>query len=183
MKKPKRIGVGDAVRIVTPEVFIRCGYPLVPTSEEAVQFAKQFEPQLFEIMEKSLGVSPQIARNVTFAELKGNKAIKRFLKEMAYLYCAHRKFGGNERKIYTENKPELKTDKVYTVRSVKSCYTGTYVSGSTWGNEWGEPEYDPPYLDKPTFHHILYLGPRTDDRWISDKDMFSIEDIYVQKVT
>jgi phosphoglycolate phosphatase-like HAD superfamily hydrolase len=53
------------------------------------------------------------------------KTIDKIISNLAYYGLNAKKFGGNERKIYTENRPEFK-DKLFRVLEIKIVKTGVY---------------------------------------------------------
>lgn len=145
MKKEK-IKYGDTVRIVNPYFFVRCGYndTLEKQSEEIL---KNHEYDLMSVLKK---ITPLIDRD--------SKQFNVILKELAYLKCQQNKFGGSERKIFTELKEEFKNE-LFSVINKKIHKTGNYVSGRYYGSYGDEMDYEPAYLEKEKTHVILEVAP------------------------
>ena len=53
-KDPKIIRVGDKVRIVNPEMFVRCGYPMTKQDAREEVFSR-FSQQAIQLMRDTLG--------------------------------------------------------------------------------------------------------------------------------
>lgn len=133
----RKYKIGDRVRIMNPEFFIRVGYPL--TLDDAyeniegdwkslIQKINQNSPNYFKITEK---MKFQLRR------------------DLAYSYLQTKSFGGNERKLYT-----VKLDnphyyyEYFTIVSKKVVKTGKY------GYEQVDDEdYD--YCRCPSFKPVL----------------------------
>jgi hypothetical protein len=98
--------------------------------------------------------------DMSFEDLMGNTPnrdeLEPMIDELAYLILKYNRFGGRERKFYTEEKPELmgKLGKVWQQKVVKS---GRYVPGhSSYDYYYGGMDYDPPMLkDEQT--HVIHL--------------------------
>lgn len=152
MRKNKKSPIfrkGDRVIIKNPEFFIRCGYPLC------------LKDKLIEI-ENSKFHQDKIIELIRYFELYDNSFNQDFgveypiKKALALGLLRKDKFGGNERKIYTKQIPELK-DKVFHAFGKRVVNTGIRIAGSTRSNWDGDPDYNPPYLDKQKSHVILEI--------------------------
>lgn len=131
---------GDWVRIVNPEMFVRCGYPLSIEDCKA-ELDDTLTPQIRAILIDQIGYDGDMSR-----------AIEDILGRFAYYDLKAKRFGGRERTIHTEYNESLKGEMVQ-VHGKKVCYTGTYVLGS---RNW--EDCDPPYLDHPKAHIILSVS-------------------------
>ena len=148
-KKDKVIRVGDTVRIVNPKFFVRCGYPI---SEEIAiaKFKAEFEVPLTKFFyENCKGLLDYV--NDTGIEESVIKAMARAYNKNIWLY------GGKERQIYTEERPEAK-NLLGTVQLIKYCKTGIYNHGYTC-----EEDHMPPYLSDEKVHKILTISISSND--------------------
>lgn len=85
------IRVGDMVKIVIPDMFVRCGYPLTVDDGE-----KMVKEDLLKDICRAHGIDEE---DHAFYETK---------RALAIGLLKNRGFGGNERKIYTSTLPEVK---------------------------------------------------------------------------
>lgn len=144
MSREKPIRRGDVVRIVNPEIFVRCGYP-IDYKEESQRIAEEKKLEI-ELFFHALGLGTPT-----------EEEIKRVANAVTYSSLQHKRFGGNERKIYTKRDPELE-GLVAEVTDVRLVKTGVRVPGRFYsGGYWGEDEYEPPFLDEVKTHRILTL--------------------------
>lgn len=145
--KTPNIVVGDTVKIVKPEFFIRCGYPMDFWAEvERIKAEKGAEIGAFL---KSQGIrydGERVERTLTIAFDKVAKAI-------AFAWVKQSKFGGNYRKIYT-HPIHSRVGQFTVVDEVRFVKSGTLSPGHT--DQYGE--YDPPYLSGEKTHRILKTG-------------------------
>lgn len=179
--KKNVIHCGDIVKVVNPEFFIRCGYPLsIKDGIKMILENDSLERQSVLKISEVFGINIDSYR---FQEI---------LKTLSYFKIKKEKFGGKERKIYTRRIEDQK-DKFFKVYKKKTVMTGNYVSGCGYSTIDGD-EYDPPYLDKQKAHQILYIEQYdivqnfTRSRYIDinfDDDLYplAIEEINVEKYT
>ncbi len=154
--------IGNSVIIRNPEIFVRCGYPL--TKDMAVEEVKKivgFNGYIFpggQVDNSIVGKYNRFIReNLDDAPNFVKESLYEFpLDQMANLYLQEKRWGGEERRVYTELKEEFRgiVGTVYQKRVVKS---GTYVCGSGGYSYEGEYDYDPPYLANVKSHIILSL--------------------------
>lgn len=157
---------GDIVRIVNPEFFLRCGYPLtlkdgikmimddengITALEDAIKIILEDKTE-FQTLDGV--VVPKNTNTIRLA--KGSKDFYNIVKILAYYRIRKEKFGGRERKIYTR-KIEKAKDYEFIVLRKKMVVTGNYIPPSKSGGYEYE-EWDPPYLDNAKSHMILYLN-------------------------
>ena len=139
-KNPNIIRVGDIVNIVNPRIFIRCGYNL--TKDD-------LRPEIDEKYGKQIHA---FIKSIPILKSRSYDSVRDVI---VYDYMVHKRFGGNERKIFTEIK-EISKDKKYRVVSIKFVKTGIYVPGSTsWTGEY--EDFFPPYLSYEQTHKILSI--------------------------
>ena len=104
------------------------------------------------------------------------------LDRVCYNILKRNKFGGSERKIFTELKSELK-NKEFRVISKSIVNTGIRVSGRSYrGFDDLYDEYEPPYLDNQKSHVILDVEEIFNDYNFHTKNILRIEEIHVELV-
>jgi len=169
---PKIIRVGDTIKILDPQLFIRCGYPLClrdMKSEVEKSFENIIEDLIYSVgrgnqfmqrNDKGLYLDQSKVKNSSFGSSRQSghsREYYKILRELASVRIKVKNFGGNDRKIYTE-KYEMSKDKEALVAKIKFVKTGLRVSGSSsYDNYSGHNEYDPPYLEGEKTHKILEL--------------------------
>lgn len=155
-KRKDVIRVHDRVRIINPESFVRCGYPL--TKQMMKDSMTPEELEAIHTMFKTFGVHTKFAPD--WKGLMGdfkmeNSALEGVKDLIAGLKLREQGWGGKERKIYTEPLPHL-LNAVGTVQSKRTVKTGTYRHGSCYSSYYdGYDDYEPPYLDQVESHVIL----------------------------
>ena len=194
---PKIIRVGDTVKVVTPILFIRCGYPLSLADVE-----KEVEELFGNVVEDFLnsmggdhlmlrdekgkyedGTFVGIIPNPSNRKKASSKSYKEIIKDLANTRMKVKGFGGIERTLHTETYEAAKGHET-TVDSVKIVKTGQYQAASGGYDYYGgEYEYEPPYLDDEKTHKILTLNlykknPTEDEKFSPIK----IEAVHVEKV-
>lgn len=170
-KDPKIIRVGDYVKIIKPDVFIRCGYPMdFKEQTKAIlnnhlNDIRKFLKEIFNIQDDYLLFEEDI-RSYSHCEEKIAKAI-------AYVQCKNARFGGKERKIYTEYIERfLEVEGV--VDEIRFVKTGTYYAPSGGYSYNEDYDYDPGGLINEKTHKILTIQT-------NDFNDFEIEAINVIK--
>lgn len=144
--KTGNIRVGDRVRVVTPKLFVRCGYPL---SFDAVLAEVATKHRL--AVEEFLGTLGVMLPASSYEGYP--QSVGKVLKAVAYDLLRQRGHGGKERSIYTTEKPEF-AGKEYAVTAVRFVKTGYYCPG--YVDYSGD--HNPPYLGSEKTHRILTLG-------------------------
>lgn len=138
-KDPKIIRVGDKVRIVNPEMFVRCGYPMTKQDAREEVFSR-FSQQAIQLMRDTLGHEYDWVAYHTVMEA------------LAYGWMKQHHFGGNNREIYTAYEAMAK-DQIGIVTKIRFVKTGIYVCGY----QTEEDEYISSYLKNQETHKILSL--------------------------
>lgn len=155
MKKKNIIRVGDKVKVIIPDFFIRCGYPATVSSKSA-EILEQFEIPIQMLLEKL---------NIPKDSYVFDKVLHKICNELAWGTLKIEGFGGNERQIFTKYN-EHKLNKEFIVRKIKRVKTGFYSKGD---NEY------PPYLSQEKTHKLLHL-----DNWngliIEEKNVIKIHE-------
>lgn len=159
---------GDRVRIVTPEMFVRCGYP--KSLDEAIyEFELAHGEELQEFL-RSLGHG-----KFSNMRMEGDvltRLYKKVRRELAHAQLKKEHYGGCLRSIHTKHEERWK-DKEMLVTGVRFVVTGYYERGG-WIGGLGEEEYEPPCLGDQKRHKILRLGYGFEN--------VEIEDIHVEKI-
>jgi hypothetical protein len=169
--KPKSIQVGDWVGIVTPEIFVRCGYPM------------DYRETLDKV---SVTCHAEIRHFI-------QDCVKKFYipKREAYPYCQRKiaaalayqlmqelRFGGTSREIYTKTIESVR-GLVFQVMGRRRVSTGRYFpSETTYSADW-EREDIPGGLSDRHDHTILELEDPANR--VGEKYYFEIEARHVEK--
>jgi hypothetical protein len=136
---PKIIRVGDEVKVINPECFLRCGYPLTKL-DVYQEVEEKYNRQIYELI-----------RHTGMHDPKYHLVKYKIIDALAYGLLKQRRFGGHERKIYTDTWKELH-NKIGVVRKIKFVTTGTYNAGGGYAED-----YDPPFLSSVGTHKILFI--------------------------
>lgn len=166
---------GDKVKIIAPELFIRCGYPKTIESETKIVIDEQGDQ--IKKMFKELGIK-EIGFN---SDIYISRTFKKIAREIAYCRLKQNGFGGSKREIYTNIVPELK-GKIFEVVDKRCVKTGDYNSPN-WCHDWyyGVYDYEPGYLSNVKTHVILEIQPCDVISFYRDKKI-EIEEINVEKL-
>lgn len=120
-KNPNIIRLNDRVRIVIPKVVVRVGYP--KTVKDYLEAAEgKYGQQLRYDM--------------------GDFLAEKALRQIAYGLAKTDGFGGRERSLHMEDKPEL-LGQEFNVSGVRMVQTGTYYPPSGYTSYYGEYDYEP----------------------------------------
>lgn len=156
--KKNIIRVGDKVRIAKPYSFVRCGYPLTKedmlrtrmSKEDAYKISKFLED--FGIHEIPFYTEKPITKAVY------SRVYDRVADAVAYGLLESEKYGGRERKIFTQYHPHLQ-DAEAVVIGRKVVNTGRYVPG--YGPCYPDYESEGPSLTNQQSHVILRVEVKT----------------------
>jgi hypothetical protein len=166
--KKDTIRVGDRVRIVNPEFFIRCGYEnnhqdamkqiREEYGEKILRFIYDWEASLHSVPSADSKISLSLISFDQYrTELRNPHSYDRIISALAYDLVARNKKSGAERKIFTERLERYKDD-IFTVSGAFMCMTGFYYpAGGRYDSYTGEYDYEPGGLDKMKAHRILEL--------------------------
>jgi hypothetical protein len=159
MKKKNIIRVGDMVKIISPEFFIRCGYPLtIDMERENVRknYQDKINKFIYELVQEEVSKSsPNKTVTHGFYDREFYRTENEIANALAYAFINAKKFGGYERKIYTEHHEDIR-DKILRVSSIFFVKTGTYSPGH-WYSCLDEEDWEPACLVKEKTHKILSL--------------------------
>jgi hypothetical protein len=166
---------GDKVRIINPEVFVRCGYPWdkkyvidnIITNEQKKQVAKL-------IMDCGLNFFGSVSSQLWPQITRYNSCYEKLLDELAYYILITRGFGGRERKIITRRAPEYQ-GKTGTVWNRRVYRTGTYCPGGG-----SEDDYCPTELINQKSHVVFNMDIYQEGDLLGDQ--IWIENIHLQKI-
>jgi hypothetical protein len=161
---PNIIRIGDTIKIINPEIVIRVGYPM--SFDDACKEVKELHHEKIITFLQEIYPSREVKLGKIIGEITCDypklKAYDKIIKALAFEHLRNKGFGGEERKLYTENRQELigitaKVTKIFIRR------TGIYFAPSGGYSYDGDYDYDPGGLDKMKTHKILEL-----DYWLSN---------------
>lgn len=153
-KNPNIIRIEDEVKIIIPNFFIRCGYPLsFQEAEEIIK--KEYRKEIIAFLN-----SFSFTRINDFLPLDhaidNLKCFKKIVSSLAYDYINSKNFGGCERKIYTKEFSKYK-NMIMVVDDIKFVKTGNYTMGSKYHSYDNEYDYDPPELREQKTHKLIHV--------------------------
>jgi hypothetical protein len=155
-KRKNVIRIGDKVKIINPEVYLRTGYPLTTDMIKESHITDEQRHLLDKLMETTGNRKCILyGNNINFEYEKLEHVF-------STIVLKSKGFGGNERKVHTETKPEYQ-DRIGTVMSKRYVKVGTYNSGHSHQGYYDEyPEYEPPYLsyEKTVIIYNVSIGER-----------------------
>ena len=175
------IRVGDRVRITTPEIFVRCGYPLC-VADVVSDLLTNNKKEIHDFL-KSLGVkfSPTYFGDEAVDGGHFSPRLDKLLSEIAYLKIKSNRFGGRIRSIYTKSEPDYQ-DAIVNVVKTKVVRTGEYYAPSFHSSYDGD-DYDCGGLSNSKSHKIVQFsryGANSffsgDEPWIEVKNVQKIKD-------
>ncbi len=134
MPKPNIIRVGDRVRIVTPTIVTRVGYP---------KTVKEYEPLAKELFGAEL--EKHLRRGHTFDKV---------IRDIAYGLAKKDGFGGRERSLHLKDVPGI-LDQEFYVSGARMVRTGTYYPPQYSSSYYGESDYEPGGLANAKSHKLL----------------------------
>jgi hypothetical protein len=193
MPKKHVYRVYDRVRIVTPKLFLRCGYPY-DIVKEGEQLGETFAEDIVALIDK-MDPQPYSPTQVRYdkpspgslfnpvqvqetpflpAGLSGMSVDWRDLcSRFARIIAQRRGFGGNERAIFTEDRPGMAGRECTVVRK--------FVRKT--GRRFGPSDYDSGGLADEQTHVILECYPVWGDSLLhSTNESFRIETVNVEPV-
>lgn len=150
----------DRAVVVTPRFVKRVGYPKTLMDYEVV-ISQDQEAQT------ALGDLFRATLHGGFTMSPAYEKVRaRVERELAYLLAQQDGWGGKERTIHWDERPELQ-DAQAMVRKVKNAYTGTYVSPTRWSSWSEDADDDPGYLDHIRCHRLAQVQVFSGERlWI-----------------
>lgn len=133
MKKHRAIREGDWVKIVTPKIVLRVGYP--KTVDDFIPIAKEH------------------FKNTLTAVFGYNTNLDRVYRELAYQLLKKAGFGGRERSLHLLDQPHLAGVTVQ-VQRVRTVMTGRYYP-SSGGGDYYTDDYEPAGLADQKAHRLI----------------------------
>jgi WD40 repeat protein len=186
----KIIRAGDSVKIINPEIFIRCGYETHIEGKKQEILSSELDKDKIKSFLNSFGIHTESTVKTKaypystdllceydecVGEHKLEVAYDKIARELAYLRIAQDGFGDDEkeRKIYTERKEEFLGHE-NIVSQIKFVKTGVRVApGGSMNPYTEEYDYEPGGLQNEKTHKILTLSTYPGVR---------IEAIHVEKI-
>lgn len=133
-RNPNLIRENDRVRIVVPKIVTRVGYP------------KAVKDYLAQAEER---YGAQLRKDITH-----EWAVGKVLQQIAYGLAKTDGFGGRERSLHLEEKPEL-LGQEFTVSGIRTVQTGTYYPPSGGYDAYnGDYDYEPGGLMNMKAHRL-----------------------------
>jgi hypothetical protein len=151
------IRVGDYVKIINPELVLRCGYPLTKKIVKDTIITAEQKDSIHGVL-KSFGVIP-LPDILDFDNALSNSdyenSYDKILDILAYEVLKKKGYGGKEKRLRTIKRPSLQ-DKFRYVIERKVVKTGDYNNGYRHNYFGGHDDYEPPYLSNEKTH-VLFL--------------------------
>lgn len=179
MPKKQVYHINDRVKIVNPEEFERCGYPLTTQIVKDTLITKEQKDKINDLL-TCFKLNTPIYSSIIVEHITDNKYYQEILQTLARGVLCQNKWGGNEKKIYTKRREELK-GREGCVISKKVKRTGFYEPAASYQGYYDDyPEHEPAYLAVSKSHVILELElcNNTDNRivgyetiWIEEKNV------------
>ena len=172
------IRIGDRVKIIAPEIFVRCGYDLTYTSAKPI-VEERYKDKIFNFMDSLDGTESNSNLFGIKYDKKQDSLYQAILHNLAYSYVATHRKTGSERKIFTKLQERCRGGVFYVVgkRVVK---TGLYDPPYSHQDYYGEWDCYTGGLAECKTHIILELWDGLTFRSSDEKGM-EIQSIYTIK--
>jgi hypothetical protein len=145
---------GDRVRVVVPELFVRCGYPADPAAITE-SYKTQYRDRIREFLR--IDGARDVAEENSLGDWLYGPAFNMAARALTAQHIANTGFGGRERRIYTMT-DERARGVTFEVIDWHFNKTGTYYAPNNFpGGWWDPPEYEPGGLQNECTHRILHL--------------------------
>jgi len=184
-RDPNIIRVGDQVKVIKPDFFVRCGYRM--SFEEGRKYVREsYDEEIARFIEQFYFTRSPYRLGRTLKsndEDRTSPTFRKIVDALAYEYIRSQGFGGNERTIHTIHAPDYEGC-ILWVDDIKRVVTGTYSPGHSWGGI-DFNGYDPPMLENQKHHKILLCSPLSGVFFNSGKNgvlNHDIEAVNVEKV-
>ena len=160
MSKRNIIRKDDRVKIINPEIVLRCGYPLSKKIVIDTIITPEQKEAVYALL-RAFGVPPPAPNLIDPLDplnftAHDNSVYDKIMDTMAYHILIQKKFGGRERKLFTERKESL-IDAMGYVTEKKVVQSGTYHSSGGGYSYDGEYDYEPPYLAVAKAHVLCRI--------------------------
>ena len=147
----------DLVKIVTPLVIKRVGYAF-DIHAEAERIAEKHHADINALLDKILPDLAPIEAN------RDHYSYDNLAMKLAFIVGRYRGLGGRERKLWTEEQPDLVNHRWFVVGK-RTAMTGLYYAPGGGYSYDGDYDYEPGGLEKAKGHLILKLARRD---WLAD---------------
>jgi hypothetical protein len=179
-KRKDIIRVGDRVKIVTPKVVVRVGYPLTKAEMMERQTPEQLQAIRDMMRAFKTVVYPENHSDLLGAITENSANIDRLYEKVRYLMAGRmleqEGFGGKQRRIHTYTLTGIKS-RLATVTSKRVVKTGDYYhSSGGYDSYTGEYDYEPGGLSNEKTHVLYTLSVDGYGTWWSkmrNEDAFS----------
>lgn len=176
MKNKTVFRVGDTIKVINPEIVVRVGYPLTIQSIQE-SFTDKEKESIIELL-KGFGMPYLDGPDIDNLNGSFQKSYSQIFYDVSYKLARYRleqkRWGGKEKKIYTEIHSEFLGKEFYVCKK-RIAKTGIYNdSYQSSGSYYDPPEYDPPYLSNVKSHILLMF--------LNGLETYEIESINVEKV-
>jgi hypothetical protein len=161
------MNVNDTVQIVTPEFFVRCGFPL-DEKDEATHIRQNYGPKLLQFIQ-TLGIETSTGKRLKVEDIIKSKIFYEVCDSIAWGICNMEDFGGKEKTIYTKSFPELE-NRIFQVIDVKHVTTGVFNQDSRTNRCAAET------LEEDVVHQICQIAPldegqKLENNWIEANNL------------
>lgn len=153
------IRIGDKVKIVKPNFFVRCGYD--NNHKSACEYVKEKYCDLITKFILAFEDAPKLySMALSVKDIIESQLAAKIISAMAYERVGNLRESGMERKIFTRQEEIwLLRGRTFIVNGIFFCKTGTYYRPSGGYDSWtGEYDYDPGGLSNAKTHKILLLA-------------------------
>jgi hypothetical protein len=169
-KARKYASIGDAVKIVTPNRFIRCGYELTHDilcdqhGDEVFALADKLYALLYSLPPKPIVALPGVTLNIGASNQDRYKKDQRVYNYLTTAVCSKMlrdlNWGGKDRKIFEEpiEAYRLRTKEPWKVEAKRLVKTGTRYGPRVHRNWEGEEDYEPGGLDGGKTHCVYTIS-------------------------
>ena len=167
-----KIKKGDIVKIINPEIFIRCGYPYSKQQSIKEMNKLNINSNISDILKEKL--------NIDYI-YDYNHDIDKIIENFAVIWLKKNKFGGNKRQIFNELNDKF-LNKIYIVSEIKTVTEGIYSNGYSCSFD---NEYEPARLEKQKRTQILTLEQVIEDYEyypINSDNQIRIQKNFVEKL-
>jgi hypothetical protein len=131
---------GERVRIVTPRVFVRCGYP-ISIQDLRKRIGKEYAAEIEALIVRVVGTpnhspgTPLLDPSRSLWYSSREKVHTPIINALAYAVAKRANFGGNRREVHTREFPALK-GMVLSVGRTFRVVTGEYHPGDREQPAW-----------------------------------------------
>ena len=173
MGRKKPYNIGEMVRVVNPQVFVRCGYPL--GISDGLQAVDKSHSELVKQMLQSIFPKKSFRWD---SQDRLRHSYNKIMRELAVVWLKEKKFGGFTRSVHVEEDTRVLDYSQYEIMTIRYVRSGERDSGGSYSSMYPD-DFEPPSLVNQKSHRILGLV-ESGDVWATVE--FEIEDIHVEKI-